>query len=491
MGLPEQLVDQFRTVAVQRLARVEAAWEQLVGDPAPAVADAIDRELHTLKGESRVVNFTDVNLVCHKTEDLFELARARGYAIDEELDLAVNMALRFMTMLVRKRVGTNLGGFDLPGFLRHIDKLLDDARREQSGRHRSISSSPPFARPGGARIPRATRERFCPAAVDAFIEYAAARGTRRDRLRTSWHTMRDLVGIQRALLGPEPRDKHRVAGLELARDLGKSVDIRIEPGSVEITTEILAACDAAVLHLVRNAIDHGIEPSGARVAAGKSPTGTLRVTRELARGSLVVSVADDGRGIDFARVRARALELGLVSEVAAARYDAEQWIELVCAPGFSTRTETSDVSGRGVGLDAVRSFAREVGGSVEASTIDGAGTTWSLTFPVPVMAVDGYLLRAHGVPFPILLDGAWVPTDAHPALIFDVATALGLAAETTGTAHTFRRDRDTIAVRMRGGAGAGTRAPVDHHRRVAPGGCRRRGYTRGSVDPPRAVHLVT
>src|SRR5262245_58634047 len=188
MGLPDDLVTKFRTVALERLERIEAAWEQVLRDLDPTAAVIVHRELHTLKGDSRMVGFADVNLVCHRLEDLVAVARAHGYAVDEDLDLAVNMALRFMTMLVRKRAGTNLGGFDLPGFLRHIDKLLEDAR--EPGARTRPTGAPPILRSGHAgKLPRQTRDQLAVPAVDAFIEYGAARGQRRNRLRTSWFAL--------------------------------------------------------------------------------------------------------------------------------------------------------------------------------------------------------------------------------------------------------------------------------------------------------------
>src|SRR5262245_27355994 len=104
--VPAELVDHFRAVALQRLDRLELAWQNVFSDLDPRAAAAIHREIHTLKGEAQMVGFGDVNLVCHKLEDLLNVARANGYAVSEDFDLAVSMALRFMAMLVRKRAGT-------------------------------------------------------------------------------------------------------------------------------------------------------------------------------------------------------------------------------------------------------------------------------------------------------------------------------------------------------------------------------------------------
>ena len=448
MALPDDLVHQFRAVALERLERIEAAWSQVLTSLNDEAATLIHREVHTLKGESRVVGFTDVNLVCHKLEDLLNVARTNGYAVDEDFDLAVNMALRFMAMLVRKRVGTNLGGFDLPGFVRHIDNLLHEWRGEITGRSRA-GSTPPLSKVAlGSRVPRAMREKIAPAAVDAFVEYAMARGPRRNRLRASWHLLRELVGIQPAVVGREQLAKHAVHAEALARQLGKSVAVAIELPALEVTTELLAAVDAAALHLVRNAVDHGIERPEARIAAGKPATGAIRITARVDADELELTVADDGRGIDFDRVRAVAIERALIDEAEAARFDPERWVELLCAPGFSTRDQASEISGRGVGLDAVRAAAHELAGEVTATSIDGAGSTWRVTFAVPQIGEDCHILRIHGVPFPVAIDAAWTPTrEPIDAVVIDVSAVLGFSEPTTGSGVAFARDgAPTVAI---------------------------------------------
>jgi HPt (histidine-containing phosphotransfer) domain-containing protein len=254
MAIPEELVQQFRAVAQERLARIETAWGSVLSSLDEESATVVHRELHTLKGESKMLGFSDVNLVAHKLEDLLEVARGRGYAVDEDFDLAVNMALRFMAMLVRKKIGSQLGGIDLPGFIKQIDGLLAEVGGEPRTR---TSGTTPF-KPShiGPRIPAALRSRLAAIAVNTFIEYASARNLRRERLRPSWHTLRDLIGVQRAVVGSGQLAKHKTGAIALARELGKEIDVVLEVEAVEATTEMLAAIDAAVLHLVRNAVDH-------------------------------------------------------------------------------------------------------------------------------------------------------------------------------------------------------------------------------------------
>lgn len=424
--IPEELVQQFRTVALERLDRCETAWASVLTTLDESAGVLLHRELHTLKGESKMLGFSDVNLVCHKLEDMLEVARARGYAVDEDFDLAVNMAIRFMGMLVRKKIGAQLGGIDLPGFIRQIDSILSELKPEKSARLTTGPMQPIKLASLSVRVPPAVRARLAPIAVDAFIEYVAARGLRRDRLRASWHGMRDLIGIHRAVVGPGQLAKHKSAGEALARELGKRVEVVFDVGTAEATAEVLGAIDTAVLHLVRNAIDHGIETPAQRTDAGKSPAGTIRVHCGAQGDQLLATIGDDGGGVSLEDVRARAIDLGLLNPD-----DTDistRWFDLVCQPGFTTRAHASETSGRGVGLDAVRVGIMEVGGTMTATTAAGKGTTWRIVIPVPRMTFDAHVLRAPGTSFPVVIDASWTLTDsAADAPVIDLAHRLGLS----------------------------------------------------------------
>lgn len=444
--IPEELVQQFRTVAQERLDRVEAAWASVLQSFDDSAATLAHRELHTLKGESKMLGFSDVNLVCHKLEDMLEVARARGYAVDEDFDLAVNMAIRFMAMLVRKKVGAQLGGIDLPGFIKQIDGILAEIRPEPKVRTTTGSMQPLKAVAAAPRVPAAVRARLALPAVDAFVEYASARGARRDRLRASWHGLRDLVGIHRAVVGPAQLAKHKQGTQGLARELGKQVQVVFDITSAEATAEALAAIDAALVHLVRNAADHGIEMPDVRVAAGKPAEGTIKVVCGIQGDQLVASVTDDGAGIDVEAVRLRAVDAGLLP--ATERDIGDRWLDFVCQPGFTTRAKVNEVSGRGVGLDVVRSGILEVGGSLAATTTRGRGTTWRITIPLQRMTFDAKVLRVPHVPFPIVLEAGWQAVDPVPDVpVIDVAHRLGLVEDATKEpARYFEREGTVVAL---------------------------------------------
>ncbi len=462
MELPDSIVQRFRTVAVERIERVEAAWALVLARLDDEAATLIHREIHTLKGESRAVGFTDVNLVAHKLEDLLEVARSRGYAVDDDFDLAVNMALRFMVMLIKKKVGSHLGGIDLPGFIGQIDSIL--RRHEQHHRSRPGSVPPRLRQASMARVPTAVRNHLAPVAVEAFLEYSVAKGIRRDRLRGSWHTLRDLLGIQRAMVGGAQFETARASVAQLAQQLGKHVVIKFDVPPAEVTTEVLQAIDVAALHLVRNAIDHGIEAPAARTAAGKPTTGTIEVRGAFADNAYTFTVRDDGGGIDETRVIARAIELGLHAERSPAGPD--KVIELLCHPGFSTRTVASDVSGRGVGLDAVRGGVVDVGGTLTARSVRGQGTTFTIAIPIPPLSTTGHVVRTPGLRFPVVIDPSWRTMDRAPQLpiIVDLGQSLGFTPSTSISTRVFWMTNGTLEI----GMVCGNRPQLVEARRLLP-----------------------
>jgi len=456
-GLDDDLVQRFRSISLERLARIEAAWAQVMRSLDDEASRQLQREVHTLKGESLVMGFADVNMVCHKLEDLLGVARARGYAVDDDFDLAVNMAVRFMVMLIRKRVGSQLFAIDLPGFVRQIEGIL---KRHEKPRARG-STIPPLRSASPVRVPPGIRAHLGPPAVDAFLEYSVASGPRRDRLRDSWHALRDLIGVQRAVITTEQLDKYIGSTTALARELGKRIDLCLEISAAEVTVEVLAAIDVAALHLLRNAVDHGIEPPDVRVRAGKPAIGLIRLRGRLENGAYVLSAEDDGRGIDFRTVQERAAEAGLVPSGVELAH--ERLVELMCHPGLSTRGEASEVSGRGVGLDAVRGNVVELGGTLNAVSAPGRGTTFTVSIPTPTISAEGHMIRAPGLRFPVVIAPGWrVLERSTPPLLVDLGVALGMPQSNSISATVWSFSNGTLEL----GLLCGDRPAVVNARRI-------------------------
>ena len=179
-----------------------------------------------------------------------------------------------------------------------------------------------------------------------------------------------------------------------ARELDKRANLEILGAQTELDRSVLEKLVGPLEHLLRNALDHGIEPRGVRLAAGKSETGEITLTVRQAGNEVMITLNDDGGGIDVARVHERAKEVGLVAP------DAEpteaQLVEFLFRPGFSTASKVTQISGRGVGMDVVRAEIAALGGRVEVATRAGHGTTFTLYLPLTLAVAQTVLVRAGG-----------------------------------------------------------------------------------------------
>jgi two-component system chemotaxis sensor kinase CheA len=176
----------------------------------------------------------------------------------------------------------------------------------------------------------------------------------------------------------------------LRRDLAKDVRLELRGADTELDKLIVEELVDPLMHVVRNAFDHAIEPAAERAAAGKPTEGCIRIEASQRGNHVVIEVADDGRGIDLARVRARAVERGIVP--ADAELSRRELLDLVFAPGLSTRDEVTETSGRGVGMDVVKANLTALGGVVDVSSREGQGTTVTLTLPITLAIIQALVV---------------------------------------------------------------------------------------------------
>jgi two-component system chemotaxis sensor kinase CheA len=186
--------------------------------------------------------------------------------------------------------------------------------------------------------------------------------------------------------------------------LDKKVDLQIVGQETELDRTVVDALGDPLVHLIRNALDHGLETPAERLAAGKDATGTLVIAARHAGGSIVISVRDDGKGVDPRKVAERALERGLITADQAATLDVAGAVELLFAPGFSTAEQVGDLSGRGVGMDAVRDKIRRLGGEVFVTSAPGEGTVAEIRLPLTLAIMSALLVEADGRPYGIALN---------------------------------------------------------------------------------------
>jgi len=236
---------------------------------------------------------------------------------------------------------------------------------------------------------------------------------------------------------------------QVAEKLGKRVEVEILGAELELDRSILDRLGEPLLHLVRNAVDHGLETPEARVAAGKSDTGVIRVEARRQKDSIEIAVSDDGKGLDLASVARRAVDAGLIHPDLVEDLPSEEIAAFVFHPGLSTAQSISEVSGRGVGMDAVKATVESLGGGVELRSEIGVGTTTTLIVPITA-AVQRVLLVGIGgerVAIPIgkverILEvpaesieeaagEAFALVDDEPLPVFDLAKALRIEFEGT------------------------------------------------------------
>ena len=179
---------------------------------------------------------------------------------------------------------------------------------------------------------------------------------------------------------------------DISQSLGKDVDLQIEGEHVELDKSIIEIIGDPLTHLVRNAIDHGIETPSERESAGKPSQGTLRLKATHEAGQVIIEIMDDGAGIDAEKVAAKAQSLGLLDEVQLARMSERDIIKLIFRPGFSTAERVTDISGRGVGMDVVQSNLGKVGGAIDVESAIGKGTSIRIKLPLTLAIIPSLLV---------------------------------------------------------------------------------------------------
>src|SRR3984957_3287769 len=188
---------------------------------------------------------------------------------------------------------------------------------------------------------------------------------------------------------------------DLCAELGKDIELEMRGADTELDRQVLELVKDPLTHLVRNCADHGIERPAARLAAGKPAKGTIRLSAWHQGGHIIIEIVDDGRGLDLAGIRAKALERGLVTEAQLAAKSESEICNFIFTAGFSTAAKVTNISGRGVGMDVVRSNIEQIGGTVDLSSVPGSGTTFTIKIPLTLAIVSALIVEAGGERFAI------------------------------------------------------------------------------------------
>jgi two-component system chemotaxis sensor kinase CheA len=436
---PAPLVERLHSLVRPRTKdqKVARAGGQVVPDLAAAVADGT-RVLHVVvdlddevlmpavRAHMVLVELADHgeligSIPAPETVEQFEASQVQAWLISDREDEAVAARLSAISEVARVQ----------------ISEADANCAADQT-----VANEPATA---AADAPQVTPPAAAPATPKSSGTRAAPSNTRTvrvdaERLDALMHAMGELVIHRTAVEGlcddlDVPGLQHAIQGLtrssqalqsmvmqvrmipvdivflrfpRLVRDLSSKLDKRVKLDLVGSETEldrtVVDALGDPLVHLVRNSLDHGLESAQERAAAGKDPEGTLQISARHAGGSVVIEVRDDGRGVDAQAVARKALAAGLIDAQTAQEVDVKAAVELLFASGFSTAETTSDISGRGVGMDAVRAKIRELGGEVVVDSVPGVGTTAQIRLPLTLAIVSALLVEIGGDPYAIPLD---------------------------------------------------------------------------------------
>ena len=188
---------------------------------------------------------------------------------------------------------------------------------------------------------------------------------------------------------------------DLSTELGKEIELEMHGADTELDRQVLERIKDPLAHMVRNSADHGLESPAQRASAGKPEKGTIRLTAYHEGGHIVIAISDNGRGLDTERIKAKAIAAGLVSEADIEKMSEARIHEFIFAPGFSTADTVTSVSGRGVGMDVVRTNIDQIGGSIEVKSVIGEGASFTIKIPLTLAIISALIVQAGGQRFAI------------------------------------------------------------------------------------------
>lgn len=412
------------------------AWE---ADPTDrARLDAIFRFVHTVKGNCGFFDFPRLASLSHAAEDALADCRSGRREPDERLVTAVLAIIdRIAAMVDAIEAGEPFpeGGDEA------LIAALDVSRETpENAALEGVceGSNPPLHAPASdllasAEDQNAPKSRFDSAAgaqrtirlpvelldrvMSGVSDMVLARNDLAHRLRQAGNQptidgpferltailsdVRDAITRMRmqrieTLFGALPRLVR-----DLSAELGKQVMVDLDGGDVELDREMLETIRDPLTHIIRNAIDHGIEAPAARLAAGKREIGLLAIAARQSGNTISIVISDDGRGLDEERIAAKAVATGLITEAERATMPRDKLLNLIFEPGFSTAETVSNVSGRGVGLDVVRQNLEKVGGSIAVRSQPGEATLFRLQIPLTLSIIAGLTVEVAGQRFAI------------------------------------------------------------------------------------------
>ncbi len=422
--MPDELDDVVRDFLVESHENLDQLDRDLVAleqDPtaAPLLA-SIFRTIHTIKGTCGFLGFGKLEAVTHAGESLLARLRDGELVLDAEITTALLALVDAVRSVLRAIEATGAEGVEDYGALIETLQRLQHGRRDVPSAAEPAPAPAASADPDGRHGVAETSIRVDVGLLDRLMNLAGELVLARNQIVQCGTTHTDpvlLAASQRlSLVTSELQSdimKTRMQPIDtlwsklprVVRDLavtcGRQVRLEMEGRETELDKTIIEAIKDPLTHLVRNAVDHGVEPAAARVAAGKPAEGRIVLRAFHEGGQVNIEIADDGAGLRVDRIRERAVARGLVTADQAARMSDREAAQLIFLPGFSTAEQVTSISGRGVGMDVVKTNVEKIGGTVDVVSVPGHGTTFKVKIPLTLAIIPALVVTAGGERFAI------------------------------------------------------------------------------------------
>ncbi|MBM3589552.1 MAG: hybrid sensor histidine kinase/response regulator, partial [Alphaproteobacteria bacterium] len=434
----DDLLSDFLTETHEGLSAVDEALLRLerAPDDAPTLAEVF-RQVHTIKGTCGFLGLSRLEKVAHAGETILGLYRDGSLKVTPEGITLIFAAVDAIRQIV---LGLEQHGQEPEGDDSAVIAALDAASRGESvalpQMPAEAAAAPVDVAPTAAAAPRAPEA----TAEAVHTESAAAQQT----IRVSVEVLEDLMTLVSELVltrnqlmqlarvssdsqisVPLQRLSHITSELQegvmktrmqpignawaklprlvrdLANELGKKIELEMRGADTELDRQVLELIKDPLTHMVRNSGDHGLEKPADRRAAGKPETGRILLNAYHQGGHIIIEIGDDGRGLPADKIRAKVLAQGLATEAELAQMSEHDVLRFIFRPGFSTAQQITSVSGRGVGMDVVKTNIERIGGTIELRSKEGRGTTFTIKIPLTLTIVSALIVQAGGERFAI------------------------------------------------------------------------------------------
>jgi two-component system, chemotaxis family, sensor kinase CheA len=437
----DDLLREFLTETNENLERVDAEIIRFEHEPNNSeILGNIFRLVHTIKGTCGFLGLPRLETLAHATETLMSRFRDGMPVTGDAVTLVLSAIDRIKIILaeIEEREGEADG--DDSDLIQHLHRLAEHARVNPDpgsgavdGPQARPASTVPVQAKHAAREKEASersgeeRERVANFSIRVQVETLDNLMTRVSELVLTRNQLLEIVrrheesdfkiplqrlsnvtaelqeGVMKTRMQPIGNAWQKLPRIirDLCAELGKDIELEMHGANTELDRQVLEMVKDPLTHLVRNCADHGIESPAERLASGKPRSGKIQLSARHQGGHIIIEIADDGRGLDVERIRALALEHGLLSESDFVAKSDSEICNLIFTPGFSTAARVTSVSGRGVGMDVVRANVEQIGGTVDLKSVHKVGTTFSIKIPLTLAIVSTLIVEAAGERFAI------------------------------------------------------------------------------------------